>query len=153
MLTAGELDAIMIPWPPKGFYDPGSPIVRLLPDYREAERAYAREFGFYPGLHIVGVRAKLLSEHPWVARSLFDAFVEAWRLSEERLWAWTDSTPWLLDDYEQIREIVGPDWQAHGVEPNRRMIQTFCDELATQRIIPNPVTVDEVFRSFGELIA
>jgi 4,5-dihydroxyphthalate decarboxylase len=145
MLADGALDAIMCPWPPKGFYDPTSQIARLLPDFREAELTYARQFGFYPGLHIIGVRATLLDQHPWVSRSLFDAFAEAWRLSEARLWAWTDSTPWLLDDLERIRAIVGPNWQAHGVEPNRRMIQIFCDELYAQEIIPRPLTVDDLF--------
>ena len=148
MLTAGALDAIMIPWPPTGFYDAGSQLRRLLPDYRSAELAYARQFGFWPGLHVVGVRAAFLNEHPWVAPSLFDAFERAWRVSEQRLWDWMDSTPWLLDDLEQIRTIVGPDWQAHGVEPNRVMIQTFCDELAAQEVIARPVSVDELFSDF-----
>ncbi len=40
--------------------------------------------------------------------------------------------PWLLDDLEQIRRIIGSDWQAHGVAPNRVMIWAFCDELAAQ---------------------
>jgi 4,5-dihydroxyphthalate decarboxylase len=122
-----------------------------LPDYRAAEVEYAREFGFWPGLHVVAVRSAFLAEHPWVAGSLFNAFERAWELSEHRLWGWMDSTPWLLDDLEQIRGIVGPDWQAHGVEPNRRMIQTFCDELAAQEVIGRPVTVDELFGEFTSL--
>ena len=151
MLAAGTLDAIMIPWPPKGFYDERSPIVRLLSDYRAAELEYARKFGFLPGLHVVGVRSAVLAEHPWVARSLFDAFERAWRLSEERLWGWTDSTPWLLDDLEQIRRIVGPDWGAHGVAPNRSMIQRFLDELAAQEVIARPISIEEVFGEFEAL--
>ncbi|MDQ3548976.1 MAG: ABC transporter substrate-binding protein [Chloroflexota bacterium] len=148
MLVAGELDAIVIPWPPKTFYDAESPIVRLLHDFRHAEQDYARQLGFYPGLHIVGVRSAFVQQHPWVARSLFNAFEAAWRLSEDRLWAWTDSTPWLLDDLEQIRQIVGPDWQAHGVTPNRTMIQTFCDEVAAQGLIERPLSVDDLFSEF-----
>jgi 4,5-dihydroxyphthalate decarboxylase len=151
MLTAGALDAIMIPWPPKGFHDADSPIRRLLPDYRAAELAYAQQFGFWPGLHVVGVRSAFLGAHPWVARGLFEAFERAWQLSAQRLWDWMDSTPWLLDDLEQIRGVVGPDWQAHGVEPNRRMIQTFCDELAAQAVIGRTVSVDALFGEFERL--
>jgi 4,5-dihydroxyphthalate decarboxylase len=148
MLTAGRLDAIMVPWPPKLFHEPNSPIRRLLPDFRAAELDYARQFGFWPGLHIVGVRAAVLGEHPRVAVSLFDAFERAWQLTEERLTAWIDSTPWLQDDLEQIRQIVGPDWQAHGVEPNRPMIETFCRELAAQHITDRVITIDELFGEF-----
>jgi 4,5-dihydroxyphthalate decarboxylase len=151
LLLAGELDAIMIPWPPKVFYDPDSPIVRLLPDFRAAEMDYARAMGFYPGLHIVAVRSAYLEQQPSVARSLFDAFEAAWRWAEDQLWSWTDSTPWLLDDLEQIRAVVGPDWQAHGIEPNRKMIETFCAELAAQKVIERPVTVDELFADFARL--
>jgi 4,5-dihydroxyphthalate decarboxylase len=151
MLAGGTLDAIMVPWPPKGFSNADGPFRRLLPDYRAAEMEYARQFGFWPGLHLVGVRSAFLEEQPWVARSLFDAYDRAWRLSEQRLWSWMDSTPWLLDDLEQIRELVGPDWQSHGVEPNRKMIQTFCDELAAQAVIGRAVTVDELFGEFERL--
>jgi len=151
MLTAGELDAIMIPWPPAVFSEADGPLRRLLPDYRATELEYARQFRFWPGLHVVGVRSAFLREYPWVARSLFEAFEQAWRVSEQRLWDWMDSTPWLLDDLEQIREVVGPDWQAHGVEPNRRMIQTFCDELAAQEVIGRSVSVDELFGRFVQL--
>ncbi len=152
MLTAGSLDAIMIPWPPKVFYNVDSPIVRLLPDYRATEHAYAQQFGFYPGLHIVAVKASFLTRHPWVAHSLFDAFERAWTLAEERVWRWTDSTPWLLDDLERIRKVVGPNWQAHGIEPNRTMIQTFCDEVAAQGLIDRPVSVDDLFAEFSRAV-
>jgi 4,5-dihydroxyphthalate decarboxylase len=148
MLMAGTLDAIMVPWPPKLFSDRDSPIRRLLPDFRAAELDYARQFGFWPGLHIIGVRASVLEAHPWVARSLYDAFDRAWKLTEERLTAWIDSTPWLQDDLEQIRQFVGPGWQAHGVEQNRPMIETFCHELAAQHITGRVITIDELFGEF-----
>jgi 4,5-dihydroxyphthalate decarboxylase len=152
MLLAGQLDAIMIPWPPAMFYDADSLIVRLLPDFRAAELQYASQVGFDPGLHIVGVRSAVLEQHRWVAKSLFDAYTQSWRISEQRLWSWTDSTPWLLDDLEQIRRIVGRDWQAHGIGPNRTMIQTFCNEAHEQGLIARPVTVADLFGEFERAV-
>ena len=151
MLTRGDLDAIMVPWPPKAFAGGTGPIRRLLPDFRAAELEYARRVGFWPGLHIVGIRRSVLDEHPWVAASLSDAFDRAWRLTADRLHVWVDSTPWLQDDLEQIGAMVGPDWQAHGVEANRQMIEMFCAELLAQRIIPRPVTVEDLFGEFSRL--
>jgi len=71
MLLDGELDALMAPHPPKLFYTPNSPVIRLLADYRTAEKDYYRKTGLYPPIHIVGVRREVFEQHPWVARSVF----------------------------------------------------------------------------------
>ena len=42
MLLSGDLDAVMCPVPPKGFYAADSKMVRLIPDYRRAEQEYYR---------------------------------------------------------------------------------------------------------------
>jgi 4,5-dihydroxyphthalate decarboxylase len=148
MLLNGDLDALMIPWPPKRFYEPDGAVVRLLPNYRQAEQAYARQVGFYPAHHIVGLRTDVLERHPWVAKSLFDAFEQSRQLAEERRWALSDTSPWLLNDLEQTVKILGPSWQSHGVESNQRMIQFFCEEMHAQGIIDTPVDPDTVFSNF-----
>lgn len=153
LLTAGELDAMMVPWPPQIFSDPDSPIVRLFPDYRPVEEAYARQVGYCPGHHIIGVRASVLKDDPWIAQSLFDAFEQARKLTEERRWVLTDTTPWLLADLDRTMEILGPDWQASGVMPNQPMIADFCSEIYAQGIIPQPVEPDQVFAEFLNLTA
>ena len=48
MLLDGELDALMSQTP-KEFYDPGSPIVRVYPDFRKEEQAYYKRTGDLPG--------------------------------------------------------------------------------------------------------
>src|SRR5262245_64824451 len=40
MLLAKELDVLISAWSPAGFGQPGSPIVRLYPDYRTVEREH-----------------------------------------------------------------------------------------------------------------
>lgn len=56
MLLSGKLDAVMSPVPPRGFYERDSPIVRLFPDYRRAEREYFHRTGLFPVIHILGLR-------------------------------------------------------------------------------------------------
>lgn len=153
MLVAGELDAMMVPWPPRGFYEPDAPVVRLLPDYRNAEEEHARRVGFCPGHHVVGVRASVLENDPWIAGSLFQAFETSRKLTEGRRLALADTTPWLLADLERTAGILGPDWQAGGVEPNRAMIATFCAEMHAQGIIGQRLDPDDVFQEFLRLSA
>ncbi len=151
MVVAGDLDAMMVPWPPRSFYEPGSEIVRLIPNYRQAEEEYAREVGFYPGHHVIGVRASVLEKDPWIAGSLFNAIEAARKLTEERRMALTDSSPWLLDDLERTAQILSPNWQTSGVESNRSMIDTFAGELHAQGIVQQRFKADEVFADFLRL--
>ncbi|MCA1645810.1 MAG: ABC transporter substrate-binding protein, partial [Chloroflexi bacterium] len=75
MLVDGELDAIMGPRPPHGF--PGPRVRRLFSDFRSVEADYYQRTGVFPIMHTVVVRRDLLDREAWVARSLYDAFVES----------------------------------------------------------------------------
>jgi 4,5-dihydroxyphthalate decarboxylase len=151
MLLEGRLDALMIPWPPRGFRDADSPVVRLIADYREAEREYARRVGFCPAHHILGVREELVTRHPEIARSLYDAFERSRRLAEERRWMLADTSPWALTDLEETTKLLGADWQAHGVGPNATMIRALCDTMRAQGLIDAPIAVEQVFADFARL--
>ena len=148
MLIAGELDALMCPIPPRGFYDADSSIVRLIPDYRRAEQEYCRRTGLYPTHHIVGIRRELFDREPWVARGLYralDGSKMRWQESRRRL---ADTTPWLLTEIEESTALLGEDWQPSGVEPNRKMVQALCDELLAQGLIDRPLRESVVFSEF-----
>lgn len=151
MVMAGELDAMMTPWPPRSMYAQDASIVRLFSNYRNVEEAYARQVGYCPGHHVIGVRASVLEEDPWIAQSLFDAFEASRKLAEERRLALTDTSPWLLPDLERTSEILGADWQVNGVAVNMPMISAFCTELYAQGIIAQPVEPERVFADFLRL--
>ena len=153
LLAAGEIDAMMVPWPPRSFYEANSPVVRVLTDYRGEEEQYARDVGYYPAHHVLGVRASLIEADPWIAASLFDAFDAAQKLAESHRWSLADATPWLLADLERTVDILGPNWQAHGIQPNRAMIDAFARELQAQGIIGTRFQPDEVFARFSALTA
>ena len=148
MLLARDLDALMYPVPPPGFYDAGSPLVRLLQDYRQAERAYAQRAGFCPGHHIVAIRRELFQREPWVACSLYDALEQSKLQWQEARWDLSDTSPWLLPDLEETAGTLGRDWRPYGVEPNRRMIQTLCDEELAQGLISEALDPSALFADF-----
>lgn len=153
MLLADQLDAIMSPWPPQVMAEPDSPVRRLFQNYRDSEEEYAARVGFYPAHHILGLKRSFAEEHPHAVRSIFNAFEEARKLSERRSLLLMDTGPWLLEELEQINRILGPDWQAHGVEPNRTMAAAFASELHAQGIIATPVDPTRMFADFEGLMA
>jgi 4,5-dihydroxyphthalate decarboxylase len=152
MLLEGEIDAIMCPAPPEGVLEPDSPIVRLIPNYREVEHQYYRRIGFYPAHHIMGVRREVFDRHPWVVRSLFLAFEQSKTLWLQERRELADTTPWLLADIEETMALMGFDWQVSGVEPNLKMTQALCDEQLAQGVINQPLDARTVFAEFQDVM-
>ena len=149
-LASGQLDAIMCPWPPAGFYDPSSPIVRLFPAYQAAEGDYYRHTGIYPAHHIVGLRRDLFERHPWVASSLFRAFDESRRQSQADNLLLADASPWVQADIERAMRLMGTDWQPNGIEPNQHVIAALCEEEYAQGLIAQPLEPATVFADFKQ---
>ena len=153
MLLADELDALMCPKPPRGFYDPDGPVVRLIPDYRRAEAEYYRRTGIYPAHHIVGVRRELFEREPWVGTSLYRALDGSIRRWVEAARPLAELTPWMLSELEEVAALMGTGWHASGVEPNRRMIQALCDELHVQGLVERRLEASAVFAEVETAIA
>jgi 4,5-dihydroxyphthalate decarboxylase len=151
MLTAGEIDALVCPWPPAGFYTPGSQVRRLYPDFADVERDYFRRTGVYPGHHIVVLRRELVDAHPEVVGALYTAFEEARRLTEANFRSIAEILPWLLDELERDTSLLGEDLHPYGVEPNRRMIEAFCDEQHAQGLTSQRLDPVRAFAEFEEL--
>jgi 4,5-dihydroxyphthalate decarboxylase len=153
MLIDGELDAMMVPWPPRRFYEQHGPIVRLLEDYPELERKYYRQVGYYPAHHIVGLRREVFDQAPWVALRLFDVMERSRLYSQQVRMQLTDVTPWSIADLETTTEVFGEDWQPFGVEPNRKMIGDFCAEQLAQGLVSHKMDPSLAFADFQHAMA
>lgn len=153
MLLAGELDAVTCPFPPKGFYSDNSPIVRLIPNYRQVEMEYYRRTGIFPIIHLVGMRRAVYERHPAVLRSLFVALDQAkrkWHAGRRQL---AETTPWMLDDIEQTISVFGEDWYPYGIEKNLKTIQALCDAQFADGLSPKRLDATEVFPAFESAMA
>ncbi len=148
MLLEGKLDALMCPFPPRGFYEPESPIVRLIPDFRQAEQEYYRRTGIYPAHHIVGIRRDVFERDPWVARSLYEALEQSKNVWLEVRRQVPEAPPWLLAEIEETMALMGRDWRPSGIEANRLMIQALCDELFAQDLIARTLDGPGAFAEF-----
>ena len=151
MLVEGDLDALMCPMVPTGFYAPDSPIVRLTPDFRRAERDYYLRTGIFPPHHIAGVRREVFEKNPWVLRSLYHALELSKTRWQDRRRQLTDTTPWLLAEIEETTALIGGDWSPYGVEPNQKVIQALCQEQFAQKLVSHPVDPAIVFAEFEEV--
>jgi 4,5-dihydroxyphthalate decarboxylase len=151
LLIQGELDALVCPDPPDGFYESDSQVTRLFDDFRAAERAYYDRTRVFPAYHVVGVRRRVFEQDPSVVGAIFDLLSAARRLWSETRLAEGDTSPWLLADLEETMALMGKEWQPYGVDENLRVIEYFCDELLAQGMIERPVRASEVFADFTRL--
>jgi 4,5-dihydroxyphthalate decarboxylase len=149
MLLGGELDVVIRGLrAPRGFSTTRGLVVRLLPDYRRAEREYFSRTGLYPAHHFIGIRRPIFDKYPWLARNLYEALEGSkhrWQMERTNL---ADATPWLLAEIEETQEVMGADWLPGGLEANQRMLETLCGEMLSQKLINRPVTPAEVFGEF-----
>ncbi len=149
MLHAGEVDALLIPFPPHGSFTPESRIVHLFRDYRSVERDYYRRVGYCPGIHVVVMRREVFEREPSLAPRLVAAFEESKRRWRDDRRRFADTTPWILAELEETAAVFGEDWQPAGIEPNRKMIADFCAEQLAQGLVTQPLNPDTAFADYA----
>jgi len=149
MLEEGELDALIGARAPSCF-DMGSPnVARIFANPREVETAYYRKTGIFPIMHTVIIKRDLYQRHPWIAMSLCKAFQKAKQLVLQNYLhthALHATLPWLNDEVERTRAILGDDWWPYGlVEKNRHVLETFLRYHHEQGLSARRMTVAELF--------
>ncbi|MGH3750349.1 MAG: hypothetical protein ACRDT8_23460, partial [Micromonosporaceae bacterium] len=147
MCVRGELAGLIYPELPAPVRDGEASIRRVFADPKRAEQAYFRDTGIFPIMHVVAVRSSLLSEHPWLARNLTEAFTEAKRLAFARLQdPRVVSLAWLRALQEEERELLGTDPWRYGLDQaNRHVLATFLRYAAEQGLGAEALTPERLF--------
>jgi 4,5-dihydroxyphthalate decarboxylase len=146
MLERGEIDAIMMPHPPKEALRGGATIRRLFADAKAEEAKYYRKNGFYPIMHVVAFKDEVLSKSPQLARGVMAAFDRA----KEMCMDYYDDPNWSRfvwgrHLFEEERKVFGEDPWPHGVEKNRANLERFIGYSLDQGLLEKNLTVEELF--------
>ncbi len=147
LLVNAEIDALIGARRPVAF-GKDSRVKRLFPNYRKLEQEYFRKTRIFPIMHTLVIREAFYREHPWIAESLYKAFVQAkeWCLTQMQFSSALRYTlPWLLADLEEMTEVFGRDPWPYGLEANRAVLTTLVQYLVEQRLLRRPITLEEVF--------
>jgi 4,5-dihydroxyphthalate decarboxylase len=156
MLDAGEIDALYSARMPSTFVK-GSPNVRrLFEDYQTVERDYFSRTKIFPIMHAVVIRRNVYEKHPWIAQSLYKAFVRAQRETYDELYqtaALKYMLPWLIKHVEETRALMGQDFWPYGLEENVQTLTTFLrysfeQGLSKRRLAPQELFAPESLESF-----
>ncbi|MGH3500096.1 MAG: hypothetical protein ACRDQA_04200 [Nocardioidaceae bacterium] len=148
MLVAGDIDALYSPRIPRPFLEGRETVRRLFPDPRPAEEAYFTQTGIFPIMHTVVLRRDVYDRDPWVAQSLYKAFEEAKRHTEDRMEetaAFRYMLPWLYDEVERVHGLMGRDFWPYGLPANDTTLRTFLGYAHAQGLTPRQLEPAELF--------
>ena len=99
-------------------------------------------------MHIIAIQKRVLDENPWVARNLYNAFVESKRRSLERLLDPAVSRyplAWLPTYARKMRELFDGDPFPYGIEENRPTLEQFLRYTHEQGIAHRRAKPEEIF--------
>jgi 4,5-dihydroxyphthalate decarboxylase len=148
MLRDGELDALFTARAPSSFIKREPHISLLFPNTRVAEQAYYKKTGFFPIMHLVGIRKTLAEKHPWLATSAYKAFCEAKALAMIDLRdvnALMVTLPWLVAETNATAAIMGEDFWKYGIAENMPEIKALTQYIHEQGLADRKVKVEELF--------
>lgn len=151
LLLDGEIDGLLAPKPPNAFLDGNPDLERIFPDFQAAEQAYHAKTGFFPIMHLIGVRKSLCEAHPWLPQALFEGLDKARVMALERLrdvWLGNAnrlSLPWLNAGMESTLATMGRDYWRYGVNANLAELKAVCRYSMEQHLAAREVGVEELF--------
>lgn len=147
MLVAGDIDAVIGARLPKSL-NRVPHVRRLFEDYRRVEQDYFRRTRIFPIMHCMVMREGLYREKPWIAESLYKAFVA----SRDMGWAAMHDDgntramlPWLAHDIEEMNTVCGGNPWWYGVAPNRHVLEAAATYLFREQFVAAPIDIDAMF--------
>ena len=147
LLTEGAIDATLgtsLPDEIRTHPD----VVRLFPNYVEVDKELYKRKKIYPIMHLVAIKKSVYERYPFVATSLYEAFVKSKEVALEKLFnlrAVRYMTPFLMREIDDIWEVFNGDPWPYGVEPNRPTLEALIAYQQDLGLIAAPVKVDDLF--------
>lgn len=148
MLLCGDLDGLIGARAPSCYLKGAPNIERLFPDYQKVEEAYYEKTRIFPIMHCVGIRRSLLEQHPWLATSIYKAFLAAKDYCMEELGQighLATSLPWSVAENDRLKKLMGEDYWSYGVATNRHVLETLMRYSYQQGLSARKLDVDEMF--------
>jgi 4,5-dihydroxyphthalate decarboxylase len=147
LLADGEIDATLGTSLPEEIRT-NPDIVRLFPNFVDVDKDLYKRKGIYPIMHTVAIKKSIYERYPFVATSLYDAFVKSKKIALAKLFnlrAVRYMTPFLMREIDDIWEVFDGDPWPYGLEPNRRTVEALITYQQTLGLTDRAVKADDLF--------
>jgi 4,5-dihydroxyphthalate decarboxylase len=152
LLLDGKIDAVIAPNTLTSFKNGDARVGRVFQDCRGEIRDYFDRTKIFPMTHTVVIRESLLAAHPWIAHSLFNAFVEAERVCRKAYnYAKRLAFPTAVLILEEEEKYFGSDPFHHGLTPsNQVVLQKFLGYAEEQGYLSQQPKVSDLFAAVAD---
>jgi 4,5-dihydroxyphthalate decarboxylase len=148
MIIAGDVDALITAIEPKAFTEGHSKIRRLFPNVRAVEKDYYKKTGVFPIMHVVAVRKDFADANPSLPKAIFSMYSQAKQAAYDDLEAaevLKVTLPWVNQDLEETRALMGENFWPYGVKANRKELDLVLRYTHEQGLAKRRLKVDEIF--------
>ena len=148
LLLSGGCDALITAITPRAFLE-GNPKVRqLFPNVRAAEQDYYRKTHLFPIMHAVAIRTDAIEANPGLPKAVF----EMYRKAKQKAYADLETTtslkitlPWVTQEYEDTRNLMGKNYWPYGIEANRKELELVMRYTYEQGLVKHRLKFEELF--------
>ncbi len=146
LLVEGVVDAEVEPDLPRAWIRGEGTVARLFPEFEKEEREYYRRTNIFPIMHPIVIKKEIVDRDPWVATSIFEAFMASRRAFNEfmeqphRL-----SFAWARSYLEEERKFFGKDPFYQGFKENYKDVANLIKFADQQGMLGRSLTVEELF--------
>lgn len=144
LLLSGEIDMLVEPDLPQDWLRGDGHLVRLFPDYAAEERRYYGQTKVFPIMHPIVIKKEILEQHPWVARSLYDALLLC-RSTYDKFAQQPHRLSFVWPPSEDERRFFGKDPFYHGFAKNRHDVRCMIDHAHDQGLLSRRLSPEEIF--------
>ena len=148
LLLNGDCDALITAITPKAFIDGNPKIKRLFPDVRAAEEEYFKKTGLFPIMHVVGIHTDAIKANPGLPKAVFEMYSKAKQIAYANMETTTSlkvTLPWVTQEFEDTRKLMGKNFWPYGIEPNRRELELVMRYTHEQGLVKRRLKFEELF--------
>lgn len=148
MLAAGELDAVIGPRAPSCFRAGHPDVGYLYPDPQKAAADWFRRTRMFPIMHLLGIRSSLAEAHSWLPYAVTKAFEQSKAVALQKLGdtsATKVTLPFVEEQLEAARLLMGEDFWSYGLEPNRHVLERFLRQHHAEGLSSRLLTPEALF--------
>ena len=99
-------------------------------------------------MHAVAIRTDVIKEKPWLPKAVFEMYSKAKQKAYDNLETTTSlkvSLPWVTQEFEDTRSLMGKNYWAYGVEANRKELELVMRYTYEQGLVKHRLKFEEVF--------
>ena len=145
MLEAGEIDGFIAPRPPTLIENGHPHIGWLFADPVAVAKDYFKRTGFFPIMHVVGIRRELAERHPGAVLKAFAQAKEAAMKKLSDTSATKVTLPFVEERLKEARDFMGHDFWSYGVAQNRKVLDYFLAQHHLEGLSSRRLAVEDLF--------